>query len=294
METLLHWDRELFYALNHGLNHPLLDPVMWLITSLGLGWVQMLVVLAAWGVWEWRRRSALTVLADKGAIAEFSEKRHASDLSTLTPLPPLSVYGEGGNAALRPHGSPAPFTERGQEGEVQQAETTLTPPAPLPHAVGEGGVNSPLPRHGRGAGGECFPSGFKTIFLPALIAFVGSGLTAQLIKRTLPRLRPSNLPDAIVAPDERIFHNSFPSGHTTTAFALAFWVFLATRGTRYRLWGYTALVLAGLVGLSRVYRGVHYPSDVLAGALIGVLWGAVAYFILNAPRRQDVQQPPPK
>ena len=113
---------------------------------------------------------------------------------------------------------------------------------------------------------------------------MGSGLTAQLLKRALPRLRPSNLPDAIVAPDERIFHNSFPSGHTTTAFALAFWVFLLTRGTRYRLWGYGALVLAGLVGLSRIYRGVHYPSDVLAGALIGVLWGAIAYFILNARR----------
>lgn len=105
------------------------------------------------------------------------------------------------------------------------------------------------------------------------------------------RLRPSNLPDALIAPDERIFHNSFPSGHTTTAFALAFWVFLLTYRTRYQGWGYGALLLAGLVGLSRVYRGVHYPSDVLAGAAVGVVWGALVYLTLS--RRAPVRQRTP-
>jgi undecaprenyl-diphosphatase len=182
METLAHYDRELFYAINHGLNHPLLDPVMWLITSLGLGWVQLLLLLGVSGYLAWRRVS-------------------------------YSVA--------------------------------------------------------------------RVVLLPGVVAFVGSGVMAQILKRTVPRLRPSNLPDALVAPDERIFHNSFPSGHTTTAFALAFWVFLLTYRTRYRWWGYGALLLAGLVGLSRVYRGVHYPSDVLAGAVIGVLWGALVYLTLN-------------
>lgn len=186
MDSLLSWDREVFFGINHGLSHPLLDPVMWLITSLGLGWVQLLVVLIASG-WVARRRSA---------------------------------WGEG----------------------------------------------------------------VKTVLLPAVIAFLGSGMAVQILKRLVPRLRPSNLPEAIIAPDERIFHNSFPSGHTATAFALAFWVFLITRRTRYRWWGYGALLLAALVGLSRIYRGVHYPSDVLAGALIGILWGAVACFSLNARR----------
>ena len=49
METLTHYDRELFYAINHGLSHPLLDPVMWLFTSLGLGWVQLLLLVAVSG-----------------------------------------------------------------------------------------------------------------------------------------------------------------------------------------------------------------------------------------------------
>jgi hypothetical protein len=55
METLTHYDRELFYAINHGLSHPLLDPVMWLITSLGLGWVQLLLLVAVSGYLAWRR-----------------------------------------------------------------------------------------------------------------------------------------------------------------------------------------------------------------------------------------------
>lgn len=198
MDTLLHYDRELFYAINHGLHHPLLTPLMWLFTGLGLGWVQLLVVLGA----------------------------------TL----------------------------------VAHGRTCRSGRLPLTKA--------------------CSP--WRAIFAPALLAFVGSGLTVQLLKRTVPRLRPSNLPDALVAPDERIFYNSFPSGHTATAFALAFWLFMLVRGTRYRFWGYGALLLAGLVGLSRVYRGLHYPSDVLAGALIGVLWGAIAYFTLSARRA-----PPP-
>lgn len=198
METLLVYDREWFYRLNHGLNHPLLDPVMWLITSLGLGWVQALIVLAVAGVLAWRRRMAVQSL--------------------------------------------------------------------------------------------------RTVLLPAALALVGSGATAQALKHLFPRLRPSTLPGALVAPDERIFYSSFPSGHTATAFALAVWVFLLAYSTRYRLWGYGALLLAGLIGLSRIYRGVHYPSDVLAGALIGVLWGAMAHLLTRrlsrVPAPRDAESPP--
>ncbi|MCS6923966.1 MAG: phosphatase PAP2 family protein [Fimbriimonadales bacterium] len=198
METLLVYDRELFYRLNYGLNHPLLDPVMWLITSLGLGWVQALIVLTVVGGLAWRRRMAVQRL--------------------------------------------------------------------------------------------------RTVLLPAVVALVGSGATAQVLKHLFPRLRPSTLPGALVAPDERIFYSSFPSGHTTTAFALAFWVFLLAHATRYRVWGYGALLLAGLIGLSRIYRGVHYPSDVLAGAFIGVLWGAMAYRLTlslsRAPAPHDAESPP--
>ncbi len=69
--------------------------------------------------------------------------------------------------------------------------------------------------------------------------------------------------------------NSFPSGHTCAAFAFA--VALCTalpKGWRW-LRG-AALVLAVLMGMSRLYVGVHFPSDVLAGAVIGTLCGLLA------------------
>jgi membrane-associated phospholipid phosphatase len=63
---------------------------------------------------------------------------------------------------------------------------------------------------------------------------------------------------------------SFPSGHTTTAFALA-----ATIGFLSARWYVPMLVLAAAVGLSRLILGAHYPSDILAGAVIGLV-GAFA------------------
>ena len=70
--------------------------------------------------------------------------------------------------------------------------------------------------------------------------------------------------------------DAFPSGHTSRAFALA--GFLATRG-RIRI-GAPAFVVAGLVGLSRIYLGVHWPSDVLGGAVLGVAL-AIAFYAIE-------------
>ena len=62
--------------------------------------------------------------------------------------------------------------------------------------------------------------------------------------------------------------NSFPSGHTSAAFAFAF---AALRALPKRWMKVSAVVVAVLMGLSRLYVGVHYPSDVLAGFVVGDL-----------------------
>lgn len=81
--------------------------------------------------------------------------------------------------------------------------------------------------------------------------------------------------------------NSFPSGHTCAAFAAGLsWV----RTLPWR-WGRIAAVAAAVVmGLSRLYVGVHYPTDVLAGAVIGSLcaWAAWKAYNLYSDRKNRV------
>lgn len=105
---------------------------------------------------------------------------------------------------------------------------------------------------------------------PAFWAFVATGLTNVAIRQFVPRERPSLLIWSF--PQEDVTARSFPSGHTITTFGIAVAIWLLTRGTERASVGRWALAWAVLVGVSRVYRGVHWPSDVLAGACLGTLW----------------------
>lgn len=72
--------------------------------------------------------------------------------------------------------------------------------------------------------------------------------------------------------------NSFPSGHTCAAFAFAAAVCVAAP----RKWmKAAALIVAALMGCSRLYVGVHFPSDVLSGAVIGTLCGLVGAWLVR-------------
>jgi membrane-associated phospholipid phosphatase len=72
-------------------------------------------------------------------------------------------------------------------------------------------------------------------------------------------------------------HQSFPSGHTTTAFAIFTLLMLFTKNKN---WGFLLVILAWLTGYSRNYLFQHFPEDVLAGALIGVFSSLIVYFWL--------------
>jgi undecaprenyl-diphosphatase len=70
--------------------------------------------------------------------------------------------------------------------------------------------------------------------------------------------------------------SSFPSGHTTSATAAMLGLFLASKQKKFT---WPVLIFPFLMGASRIYLMVHYPSDVLAGLLCGALGGVAAFFL---------------
>jgi undecaprenyl-diphosphatase len=102
---------------------------------------------------------------------------------------------------------------------------------------------------------------------------VGFVLTNLTIKPLVGRIRPWLTVEGLTALVAEHDPHSFPSGHTCAAFAAT----CAWRPHLPKGWGNTALVFAALMGLSRLYVGVHFPTDVLVGALIGVLSAWIVY-----------------
>jgi membrane-associated phospholipid phosphatase len=122
----------------------------------------------------------------------------------------------------------------------------------------------------------------------ATILVAGLGFSG-LVKRLLPRERPSHL--EIAQPQEGFLHMSYPSGHTTTAFAVAFMLLFLSWDTPRRWIGPVALVWAALVGLSRIYRGVHWPTDVLGGMFAGLVGTCIVYLTLRMVARRAGEAP---
>ncbi|MBZ5715710.1 phosphatase PAP2 family protein [Nannocystis pusilla] len=111
-----------------------------------------------------------------------------------------------------------------------------------------------------------------------LVALVGGGaLLARLLKQAFARPRPSVVPHLL-----GVESASFPSSHATMAAVvyLSLGVVLARLVDEPRLRAFiigVALAIALVVGVSRVYAGVHYPSDVLAGWVLGVSWAVLCW-----------------
>ena len=108
----------------------------------------------------------------------------------------------------------------------------------------------------------------------ALVTVLGAELISSLLKDAVSRVRPCV--DAASCPGT----SSYPSGHATGA--AAFWTVLAV--LLVPRWGRRAwalLVVPAVVAVSRVLLGVHYPSDVLAGLLVGGCWAAAWTVLLK-------------
>ena len=103
-----------------------------------------------------------------------------------------------------------------------------------------------------------------------IMGLLGTLLFTNLIlKNMVARIRPYEVIPGLELLIEKQKDFSFPSGHSAASFIIAEIIYHCFHGWS----GIVALVLAALMAFSRLYVGVHYPSDVLAGALLGLLIG---------------------
>jgi membrane-associated phospholipid phosphatase len=128
----------------------------------------------------------------------------------------------------------------------------------------------------------------RQLGLTLLYSFLSSGIMVQLVKNIHNSHRPqlffTESPGGYAAYQQYFikgidfaYNNSFPSGHTATAFAAATVCALMLN----KKWQGAVLLAAILVGFSRIYLGQHFLLDVLVGALIGVTCGIGCVYLAN-------------
>jgi len=125
-----------------------------------------------------------------------------------------------------------------------------------------------------------------------VIATAGGGLLGEGLKWWFARERPAIVPHLV-----HVGSASFPSGHSMLALVtyLTLGALLARFIPRRRSRTYcvtVSLVLALLVGLSRIYLGVHYPTDVLAGWSAGLAWALLCWLVARYLQYRGRVKPP--
>ncbi|MBX3000956.1 MAG: phosphatase PAP2 family protein [Caldilineaceae bacterium] len=122
-------------------------------------------------------------------------------------------------------------------------------------------------------------------------AIVGAWVLNSLLKELFERPRPDLVPHGMM-----VYQASFPSGHamSAAAFYLTLGVLLVRLHTRRHIQGYfmgAAILITVIVGISRIYLGVHWPSDVLAGWVMGGVWAILCWMLTRwLQRRGQVEQ----
>ena len=128
-----------------------------------------------------------------------------------------------------------------------------------------------------------FTSKTQRLSILVLVSYIVSGLLAQLLKHSFNAPRPK----VFFKPEEYQHfidgvsianRESFPSGHTTSAFALAFILVYSTNKKSFQV---ILLLLAIAAGYSRIYLGQHFLTDVLFGAFLGTFISALTIFVSN-------------
>lgn len=124
----------------------------------------------------------------------------------------------------------------------------------------------------------------RRVGVAALLALlIGFLITNLTLKPLVARPRPWLDVEGLVNLLGESAYRSFPSGHSTSAFAFAF---ALQYGAPKKWMKWLAMIVAILMGLSRLYVGVHYPTDVVGGLLVGLLSGWLAWQICKKRKKR--------
>jgi undecaprenyl-diphosphatase len=126
---------------------------------------------------------------------------------------------------------------------------------------------------------------FRAMWLVLIATFTGL-LLSSVLKHSFQRERPDLVPHLSM-----VYTSSFPSGHSmmSAVVYLTLGSLLARIASGYAVKIYfiaCAMILTGLVGISRVYMGVHYPTDVLAGWTAGLVWAILCWLVARYLQRR--------
>jgi len=136
--------------------------------------------------------------------------------------------------------------------------------------AGRGRAGNPSSKTGRFAAHAVSDTRRQILLLAVLAAVIALSINV-ILNRAVPRPRPfATLPAHLLVPAPH--DSSFPSDHAAVTSAVSMVLLMGGESA----WGVPGIVGAALIGAARVVTGVHYPSDILGGILVGTICGIAA------------------